>query len=383
MKITNFFVQIIFLSFAIVGLSQAALRIEVAGPEELVSRPQATICKDMLLLDSPARAMRRKDGSLVLFATHFTNWYFEGRDWDSLKAVCASAAAGKEDPKPEDVDDHYWIQALSARPDGRVLALASHEYMGSRHPGKCDLVPTREQPFPCWYSSIIQLESLDDARSFQPSTMNRIVATPQVPYDHSGEKRIGFLTASNIAADGDWLYSLIFVDGYENQQSGTCLFRAPTNDPTHWEAWNGSSFDSTLKKPVSGGAKGQPGCAPLLVGNQNRALVRLRNSGEWLAVGLDRDAPGDKGTGVFFATSKNLLKWSPRKRLLEVRIGFKAPECAAVYKYPTIIDHDAPGSNFDTVGSKAYVYLVKVLFQSCKAVERQLVRVPVAILNTP
>lgn len=374
---------IVFLALGAIGTVDAALRIEVVGPEELVSRPQTTLCKDVLLLDSPTRAMRRKDGSLVVFATHFTNWYFEGKDWNSLKAVCASAAAGKEDPKPEDVDDHYWIQALSAQPDGRVLALASHEYMGSRHPGQCDLAPTREQPYPCWFSSIIQLESRDDARSFKPTTVNRIVATPQVPYDRSGKQRMGFLTTSNIAADGDWLYTLIFVGGYDGQKSGTCLFRARSMGPTRWEAWNGSGFDSKLEKPVTADGKGQSGCEPLMVGNQYRALVRVRDGGDWLAVGLDRDAPGDKGTGVFFATSKDLLKWAPRKRLLNARIVFKAPECAPVYKYPTLIDHDAPGPNFDTVGAKAYVYLVKVILTSCKPVERQLVRVPVNISNNP
>lgn len=327
--------------------------------------------------------MRRRDGTLVVFATHYTNWYLEGRDWNSLKPVCSSAAKGKESAKPEDVDDHYWIQALSAQPDGRVVALASHEYMGSRHPGQCALAPTREQPFPCWFSSIIQLESLDDARNFKPTAQNRIVATPQVPYDRRGKQRMGFLTASNIAADSDWLYTLIFVDGYADQKSGTCLFRALAKGPLRWKAWNGSGFDSDLEEPVAAGRKGQPGCEPLLLGNQNRGLVKLRDSGQWLAVGLDREAPGDKGTGVFFATSKDLLKWTPRKRLLAARIDFKAPDCPAVYKYPTIIDHDAPGPNFDTVGSNAYVYLVKVVLQACKPVERQLVRYPVTISDKP
>ena len=367
-----------------IGSVQAAVQITVVGEEEVVSRPQATPCPQELLLDSPARAMRRKDGSLVVFATHYTNWYFEGKDWNSLKPVCASAAAGKEDPKPEDVDDHYWIQALREQPDGRVVALASHEYMGSRHPGHCDLAPTREQPYPCWFSSIIQIESRDGARTFKPAAENRIVATPQVAYDRSGKKRMGFLTTSNIVADGDWLYSLIFVDGYSGQKSGTCLFRAPAKGPTRWTAWNGSDFKSDLARPVAAGAAADgSGCEPLLVGNQNRGLVRMREGGAWLAVGLDRDAPGDQGAGVFFATSSDLLKWSPRRRLLDARIDFKAPECAAVYKYPTIIDHDAPGPNFDTVGSRAYIYLVKVILQSCKPVERQLVRYPLTISTKP
>jgi hypothetical protein len=356
--------------------------LRAAGSEEPVFLGGFPSCKDSFLLDSPARALRRFNGALVLYATHINNWYMAGPDWIKLKPVCASAIQSAENPDPAAVDDHHWIQGLASDDGLHVIALASHEYLGSRH-GQCDAEPTKTQPFPCWFSSITQFESRDGALSFRPATENRIAATPQVPFDKSKTGRMGFLTTSNIVTDGDWRYVLIYVDGYGGQKSGTCIFRAAKSlAAPRWLGWDGQSFraelDKIALKPLREGSAS--GCAPLTLGSINRGLVRHRASGVWVAVGQYRRHHADNPQpGIYYSLSKDLLHWGEPRLLVELTIGFQVPNCPPVYKYPSVIDHDAPGFAFDTVGDRAYLYLTKVLFENCKYAGRKLVRIPLAV----
>ena len=362
----------------------AALDIRTTGPEQLVVAPQKTPCKFELLADSPLRLMKRPDGSVLGFATHYSNWPLVGSSPGSLKAECVSTIRGAENPDPAANDDHYWIQALSTTDGKTIDALASHEYMGSRHPGMCDAKPTREQPFPCWFSSIIQVRSTDGGKSFFPFVTHRVIATPQLAFSPHDSKRAGFLTTSNVVHDKDWNYVLIYVDGYGDQKTGTCLFRSRADDTApNWLAWDGQDFTVSLEavgKEAAQRKDKMPACQPVNLGNLNRALVRQRKSNVWIAAGLSRDASDRAKQGVFYATSTDLIHWSAQKQMASTQIEFVSPNCpAAVYKYPSIIDENAPGMIYDTVGDSAYLYLVRVNISSCKPVSRDLVRIPVSI----
>jgi len=361
------------------------IRLVSIGEEELVLPNDKKLCDGAILVDSPARAVRRADGKLVVFATHFDNWYLTGRDWNQLATTCASALRGSENPDPQAVDDRHWIQGLMTNDGIHVFALASEEYEGSRH-GRCYAASSKVQPSPCWYSSITQFESTDGAFSFRPSSPNRIVATPQVSFDSHEKKRVGFFTTSNIVANGEWWYVLIYVEGYGHQQSGTCIFRAPRSAKSpRWLGWDGNDFVAELDRVAQArvdGADVRRECLPISLGSINRGLVRDRASGQWIAVGPYREKSSGR-QGIYYSVSENLLKWSVPEILIELSISFDGSRCPSVYKYPSLIAHDAPGFNFDSVGDRAYLYLTKVMFKDCSYSGRELVRIPVAISRKP
>lgn len=360
----------------------AALDIRTSGAEQVVVSPQKTPCKIDLLSDSPLRLMKRADGSVLGFATHYSNWPLTGSSPSSLKAECVSTIHGAENADPAANDDHYWIQALSTNDGKTIDALASHEYMGSRHPGMCDAKPTREQPFPCWFSSIIQVRSTDGGKSFFPFVTHRVIATPQVAFTPHNPRRAGFLTTSNVVRDKDWNYVLIYVDGYGDQKTGTCIFRSHADDQApNWLAWDGKDYTISLQSVGKPEGEGKiQVCEPVNLGNLNRALVKQRKSNVWIAAGLSRDPSDRSKSGVFYATSTDLVHWSTQKQMANVQIDFVSPDCpTAVYKYPSLIDENAPGFIYDTVGDSAYLYLVRVNISKCKPVGRDLVRFPISI----
>jgi len=305
-----------------------------------------------------------------------------GKSFQSLDPVCVGSIKGSENPDPAKVDDRLWIQALASDDGVSVIALASHEYAGSRH-GRCRATPTRERPTPCWYSSIVQLESHDGARTFRFASRNRIVATPQTPYDKDRVDRLGFLTTSNVVSDGLWRYVLVYVQGYAKQKTGTCVFRASkSSTDAEWKAWDGRGFDANLGKvQMKGGA--EPVCEPIRLGSINRGLVRDRVSGKWIAIGpyRQRRKEGERA-GIYFSVSSDLLSWTKPHLLTELTIDFRTPACRPVYKYPSIIDHEAPGHDFDSVGERAYLYLTKVEFEKCRYSGRKLVRIPLQLQQT-
>jgi hypothetical protein len=363
------------------------LDIQTSGAEQLIVSPQKASCKIELLADSPLRLMHRADGTVLGFATHYTNWPLVGSSPASLRPECVSTVHGAENPDPAVNDDHYWIQALSTNDGKNITALASHEYMGSRHPGMCDAKPTQIQPFPCWFSSIIQLRSEDSGKTFFPDITHRTVATPQIAFTPHDPQRVGFLTTSNIVHDGDWNYVLIYIDGYGEQKTGTCVFRSRANEKTpNWLAWNGSGYTVSLQKvglPATQ-IKGKISvCEPVNLGNLNRGLVKHRKTNTWIAEGFSRDTLGvSKDSGVFYATSTDLIHWSTQKLLAKLQIDFVSPNCPnAVYKYPSLLDENAPGLIYDTVGDKAYLYLVRVNISACKPTSRDIVRFPITITS--
>jgi hypothetical protein len=345
--------------------------------EEVIFDDRRSTCQLRQLPDSPARAVRQADGEIVLFTAFENNWFMDGKNWADLKPDCASAGRGAENPDPNVVNDKYWIQALHTLDGKRFIALGSHEYLGIRQ-GKCDLAATNANPFPCWYSSITQYFSHDDAKHFLPATTNYVVAQPQIAFDRTRSSRVGFFTTSNVVADGEYRYVLIYTQGAEGQANGNCLFRAAlTPEPSKWWGWDGSDFNVDLSKR-SDATSAHPSCVPVSgLDREVRGLVKHRETGIWIAVytGRDRDV-----TGVFYSVSKDLFHWNRGENILRVAVARTEPDCPPVYRYPSIIDHDAPGFSFDTVGNKAFLYGVKIIFEGCRKYSgRQIVRMPLSL----
>ena len=137
---------------------------------------------------------------------------------------CTTRSGGHEQAAPERFDDRFWVQALQPLPNGRVLALVSHEYMGKRHPGHCERADKSGPQ--CWYSSILEATASEaDFRFTLPALAQRVVAASPLRFDPAREARSGFLTTTNIVAMGEWLYMASWAEFPGTR--GNCLFRNP------------------------------------------------------------------------------------------------------------------------------------------------------------
>jgi hypothetical protein len=179
-------------------------------------------------------------------------------------------------------------------------------------------------------------------------------------------------------AFGEDKYAFVFAEPYGAQKRGACLLRTRSPaDPGSWRAWDGEGFSVSLA------ANGV--CTPV-GGLQSTvtSVVRHMPSGIFIAVfaATRADRPErHKITGVYYATSRDLLHWSAPGLLLELPILFAyACGAPAVYGYPSLLDPNPTTRNFDTVSDHAYLYSTRINMTGCKLpMDRDLVRFPVKI----
>jgi hypothetical protein len=345
----------------------------------------------MQIPDSPARAVRLSDGRLFLIAAHLTNVSLIGPDFQSLSSNCASESRGREDPDPAAYDDRFWIQAIFPLPSGQLLGLASHEYMGGRHPGQCRF-PT-SVGWGCWYSSIIATSAQAPHYRFQPLPLeNRVVATSQVPYDRAMRRPSGYFTTSNIVLSDDSAYVIVHRRGIAGEADGNCLLRAdPTNLTAGWQVLGAGAFQGRLVRPRSSGATGANApCDPVgkdVLQGPLRSIIRIGQNGPWVAVMVGRI--GANGTdraaeGVLYSSSKDLRHWTEPRLLWRMEAFRGQPGAGVYYQYPSLIDHLSPSNVFDRTGGDLHLYLTRFNLQDRRReLDRDLVRLPVLISQSP
>lgn len=357
----------------------ADVRLVIDGPVETVYAWTSASCADDFIPDSPARAFRRADGSVVLMAAHYTNAIFVGSTLDAVAPRCATSSGGNEQAAPERFDDRFWVQALQPMPNGRVLALVSHEYMGKRHPGHCERA---DQSGPqCWYSSILEATASEaDFRFTLPALAQRVVAASPLKFDPAREARSGFLTTTNIVASGEWLYMASWAEFPGTR--GNCLFRTRATSPTGpWLAWKNGTFAERFPSAY-GDTPPSAGCDPI---GADRQLGILRSI-VWLErhrvfVGVFSVANGTRRTpGTYYAFSDDLTRWSDARLLAPLRPWYGTMDCEAFYDYPSLIDPLSSSQTFATAGDAFDLYLTRFNWQSCqRGLNRDLVRIRVRV----
>jgi hypothetical protein len=282
------------------------------------------------------------------------------------------------------------VLGLVPLPDGRVLGLASHEFRGDRHAGRCDAPPAANTRTRCWYSSITATVADPGSWRFRPLPLGeRVIAAPPVPYDPNMPRRMGYFTTTNVVFDGDFAFMLVHVDGVPGQRSGMCLLRAPRSDlVAGWRALAQGQFRLDLRGVAQAG-QAAPAEPCDLVGADAfrgvvRSVVRLGPGGPWAAVfaGRARDArSGEARDGVFASFSPDLVRWSAPSLVWGVQPFRRQPEPGLYYTYPSFIDHASPSPVFDTTGGQLHLYMTRLNFAEDRhrGMDRDLVRIPVSI----
>lgn len=372
-------------------LAEPRLSVAPGAPVEVVFRWADQRCVDLHVPDSPARALRTGDGGIALFAAHLVNIPMLGPDFDHLAPACAAASRGAEMADPAAFQDRFWVQAVvpfTAGGQRQVLGLASHEYMGWRHPGRC-AVPIggdggRPAAFRCWYSAITAVVAAEGEWRFAPAG---VIAASPVAYDANTAARTGFFSVSNaLVADGHATV-LVYTEGVPGQPRGNCLLRAPLDQlPGGWRALSGGRFDLALPGAYAEGAGAARACDvvgdAVFGGAPVRGLLRGDDAqGPWWAAVFTRAAPA----GVFTSTSRDLHRWSPAERLWAMTPFRGQPEAGVYFEYPSLLDHASGSPVFDRVadapgGARLYLYLTRLnLEDRRRGMDRDLVRIAVTI----
>ena len=245
----------------------------------------------------------------------------------------------------------------------------------------------------CWYNTITAAASADGGRSFLRRDPPAVVAGAPFRQDVDQGRHRGFFNPSNIVADGRWRYFFASTTGWDrpgsDQEAGVCLFRSDDPaDPSRWRAWTGIGFTAAFPDPYRAASSRTATCRPVgpfpgPVG----AVVRHRATGAFIAVFMAKAGEG-------FAAIRLLLDDLPRPD----RLGHPAPaprrarpsttipaaRRQPLIAYPSLLDPDAKGRNFDDVGEGALLTYASLRVEGCAITsDRDLLRRPVAIRVWP
>jgi hypothetical protein len=367
-----------------------ALRIRPApgAVPEMVFDWSRERCAETHVPDTPARAFRDAAGTVRLIATHHANRAFSGPTLDALTPECEVLLASDRIDDPAARDDLTWLASTYTLDGETVYALAHHEYLGHLRPGRC----TGTSYQACWSNAVTFAWSTDGGRRFRQPPEHHVAAPP---YRYRGDlgRRTGYFNPSNIIARGGWYYVMLFAEAEGAQARGTCLLRTrDLADPGGWRAWDGRGFGVRFADPYRE-TVAQPErhvCAPVAppqLGNLVTSLTRHEASGLYIALfaGYRAPQPGRaQVTGVFAATSPDLLRWSAPQLVWQAPIlwRFGCDEGAPVF-YPALLDPDTASRNFESVDDRGFIYFTSVNLSNCSVSwDRDLMRLEVAI-STP
>lgn len=361
-------------SFTIIA---SELKVTNNALPEIVFSWEKQRCHRLNYPDSPARAYRKNDGTLIVTIAHYINGVLKGSNFHSLFPDCSVAFKGDERPNPEEFNDLYWLQALVRIPGRQVYGLFSHEYHGARHKGMCAAQGERGEK--CWYSAIVAGVADEDVLNFHllpPS--KRLVVAPIRKYDINSERRSGFFTTSNVI-DGDdghyYFYSFTTDAGNDGNKSGNCLLRGTMSaGEIAWEKFHDGNFVPAGKSPYD--LFSEPTfCTPISnIYGPLRSVIKIGDL--WYSV-----FTGPKG--VLYSTSGNLVEWSTPRTLLPVTIVKSKTSCETVYEYPSLIDHSSSSDIFDRGLSDIFLYITRFNWGDCKrGPNRDLVRFKIEAENT-
>ncbi|MCL4795789.1 MAG: hypothetical protein KJZ84_14605 [Bryobacteraceae bacterium] len=334
------------------------------------------------LPDVQARAMRQRDGTLVLYSGNApVSYAMKGSGFHDLRRDCEPVLVSGDQPSAHSFANQEWLLAIY-REGGLVHGLVHNEYHDPVAPN-CKPGVTDPSNL-CWYNAITYTVSADDGKTFRaPAAPERVVAALPAPWDpNRGVTRPGsqpsphgYFTPSNIVPGGDgYYYSLFFsIPNPERPaERGVCLMRtAELSDPSSWRAWDGRSFGLTMWSPYArDGAPSPTGLPPCAfvdqrtIGDLHGSLTYNAYLGRWLLVGSGvRMVNRQTVCGTYFSTSVDMLNWAAPQLLLPGKLPH--PPCAEPGQpdgsliYPSLIDHADDSPNFENTGQTPHLYYVR------------------------
>ncbi|RIY02702.1 hypothetical protein D3218_04930 [Aureimonas flava] len=288
---------------------------------------------------------------------------------------------GRDDPAS--FDNRSWI-ASTFSPDGRTVHAVVHDEYRGHAPDTCG----PEAAGACWYNTLTAAVSTDGGESFRPAEPRLVAALPRRADETRGH-HAGLFEPTNIVPVFGGFAMMANVVAPAPQRPGNCLLRTDDlADASRWRAWTGDAFATRFADPYARDLDPaahlcepiDPAALPWPV----TSLVRHRGSGLWIATmkGRRADEAGVERTGVFYATSPDLLHWRGPRLLLESPLMGSGTPCAPQRPigYPALIDPASADRNFASVGDHPSLTFVRARLRGCElGPERDIVIVPVEI----
>jgi hypothetical protein len=360
--------------------SYAALNhpsISVTGIAEVVFDYQSQRCDNVDIPDSPLRAYRSVNGSVVAFSTHYLNRRFVGDSLAKLSRVCDVVYQGQHLADPSKFNDRTWIASTWTEDGKEVWALGHNEYQAENFQGKCAFTSYTE----CCYNTIVLLTSRNGGKGFARADAVRPmpIAAPPFKNDFDQGHSRGYYDPSNIIFFNGYYYVLIAQRGMgENRYVGRCLFR--TTDPSRIDAWQFMTGGKYISSARSAYLDEQQHtlCDPVegLSGTVG-SIAKIRNTNLFAAFAIEADSSADGGAlDVFY--SGDLVHWEGKQTVMRLS-AFWSRACGNGwrYNYASVLDDSDNGRNFEEIGDRPWLFIVRA---ACNiTMNRDLVRIPLHV----
>lgn len=378
----------------------AEVRLKIAGADELAVSADQMNCstkdfghRHIDVADMPPTAFRRADGTVVMLAGNRTNYYFEGRNLDSVgRTGCKPLLKRNPKEEPKAFQDNEWLFALYAKRNDFVLGFVHNEYHGEEHnqPGCTFRQSVREASTAeekrhlrayrsCWYAASTLVLSTDGGHSFErPKPPMNVLAS--LPYKFSPSvERAGVHSPKVIGHRGNGMLYVFttMLDRGRQKAIGQCVLRGSGSAIDDWQIWNGSRFTKSPGSPYRKNFKiGTPYCKPVLASNV-MSIKYLPRYKLYVALAVER-------LKVVYRFSSDLINWGPARQLMKARpFGWWRPGKPGPKWYFSLLDPESSSRNFDTLERRPYIYYVKARTKGNKLLNRRrdIFRVPIKLVS--
>ena len=358
--------------YPLVGNAQVYPSIRFAkAPMVIVFDYNKDRCAEWNIPDAPLRAYRAANGRVVAFASGYDNRPLIGPSLDEIKQTCQSSLTSTTNADPALYEGMRYVTATWTKDGIHVAALIHNEYHAERF-GKCSYT----RGLQCWYNTILAASSNDSGQTFLIPSIPRVVAAPPFTQDVDQGRHRGFFNPSNILFRGGNWYMAVHTTGGGEQRPGTCLFRSSNvDDPGSWRSFDGQNFTGPSVDPYRNDSHLYAPCIPMTNISTLGSISYYAALDIYLGLFQQVDQGHPHGS-IAFAWSKDMLHWGPHTVLLD-RPDMSSNDCSDTerYGYPSVLDPQAPGLNFDVIGRTSYLFLTRFHVKDCKlSPDRDLVR---------
>jgi hypothetical protein len=344
------------------------LSLKVVGSEtEVFQADPDHGCGPTDIPDGPARAVKLRQGKILMMASSAENFPFWGTSLLTIKKSCKALFHGEDNDNPAAFNDRAWLLTPFSLDGRHIVGLVHNEFQGHRRKWLC---PDGKYTS-CWYNSITAVISNDGGKSFvRPQGRSFLVAAPRYPYEEMVGKPAGYFGLTNIVPYKGGYAFLIYQTRFKDQRPGVCVMKSETPmDFASWRAYDGQGFYINLSgSPYILPASERPKpCYPVaqkVLRWPISGIAFHRTSGTYLAlmVGIDKTL----GAGIFYATSRDLIDWSGPNKLISSSVPsqFKCGQ-PEPHIYPSLLDPNSDDQNYGTIGDHPILFSTVIPIEDC------------------
>ena len=342
--------------------------------------------------DLPVRATRADNGYIRLFMSHYPGTTFmlwrpfdPEPAFDNFVAYCRKVLGSPELPAAELFAYDQWLASVYSMDGVTLHGLVHNEFKG--HALRNYRVCPSGDYFSCWYNSITYVRSTDRGDKFErvDRLPRHLVAMIPMRYVPDGGP-VGVFSPSNIVEKDGYYHAIFRVVAPFQTEQHVCLMRTDNlGDPSNSSYWHPVDFDRAFANPYTTPLPEliNAWCPPLAlneIANLNESLVYHPGMDRYILIGTSSDPARDPNIlGFYYAFSEDLITWTRRRPLMEVSLpSFATDPNAVSYAYPSVIDPDSPGFNFEFVDDEAYLFFTR-FNEGQGSNDRDLLRVRVQI----